>query len=157
MPRTTPTAVAPPPFASADHHGHPHHEQQRAQQLRRGQISALHGLNGSPAPGRQEPLRCPSTLREESMITRQGRSASTVSSDLPNSDIPVRRRERHDDRPRVDLIRLLDDPASGLAWAHLLPVAGDAAARLHRAESIGEAALASWSASRRRSVSWAAP
>ena len=62
----------------------------------------------------------------DSMITRHGRSASTVSSVLPNSeragDAP---RQRHHDRRRAHVGRLLDDPAPGLAGADLLDVAGD--------------------------------
>ena len=66
----------------------------------------------------------------DSMITRQGRSASTVSSVLPNSDVPsIRSRQRHHDRGRAHVARLLDDPPAGLAGAHALDVAGDAPAR----------------------------
>ena len=80
------------------------------------------------------------------MITRQGTVGQHRLQRLAEQRHPgPARRERHDDRPRVDLLRLLDDPASGLARAHLLPVAGDAAPPRTRAESIKEAALASWS------------
>ena len=68
----------------------------------------------------------------DSMITRHGRSASTVSSVLPNSDAPLTRsRQRHHDRRRAHVDGLLDDPAPGLAGAHPLDVAGHARARLH--------------------------
>ena len=66
------------------------------------------------------------------MITRHGRSASTVSSVRPNSDVPVRRGgSAITNRARVDLARLLHDPAARLARADLLPVAGDAPSAAH--------------------------
>ena len=68
----------------------------------------------------------------DSMITRQGRSASTVSSVLPNSEAPLTRcGQRHHDRRRAHVGGLLDDPPPGLAGAHALDVAGHARADLH--------------------------
>ena len=62
--------------------------------------------------GHQAPVRAPATAAwrgygaspfswapSDWMITRHGRSASTVSTVLPNSDPPVRGGQRHDDRP----------------------------------------------------------
>ncbi len=65
-------------------------------------------------------------------MTRHGRSASTVSSVLPNSEAPLTRsRQRHHDRRRAHVDRLLDDPPPGLAGAHPLDVPGHARAGLH--------------------------
>jgi len=55
------------------------------------------------------------------MITRHGRSVSTVSSVFPNSEAAVDpARQRHHDRGRAHLHRLLHDPPAGLARAHAL-------------------------------------
>ena len=65
------------------------------------------------------------------MITRHGRSASTVSTVLPNSVVPTRGGSGMTMRVRAHLARLVDDQAARLAGAHLLDVAGDAPPALH--------------------------
>ena len=122
--------------AAAGERGHDHRDARRAaaraEHARGREVGALHAAYRRRASGASGPSRPPSTPRDESMITRQGRSASTVSSVLPNSDFPVAaRRQRHHQRARLDLARLLDDPPAGLARAHLLPVAGHAPPAAH--------------------------
>ena len=72
----------------------------------------------------------------DSMITRHGRSASTVSSVRPNSDDVLRRLGGgHHDRAGPDLARLVHDPPARLTGADLLPVAGHAPAADHAGPS----------------------
>ena len=99
------------------------HHQDREQQ----------GADHQTTAARSSALRCAFCgAGADSMITRQGRSASTVSSVLPNSEAPLTRcGQRHHDRRRAHVGRLLDDPPPGLAGAHALDVPGHARADLH--------------------------
>ena len=93
------------------------------------------GLTPRPAgrlDGSDQAASCGSSPGPASMITRQGRSASTVSSVRPKSEAPVRLGGSvHHDRPGLDLARLVHDAAPGLARPHLLPVPGHAPAAEH--------------------------
>ena len=93
--------------------------------------TAVSGLTAAPSPSRARAGACGRTGGRDSMITRQGRSASTVSIVLPNTDAPeIALGQREHDGRRAHVLRLLDDPAAGLPGAHLLPVPGDAPAAL---------------------------
>ena len=63
---------------------------QRAEQPRRGAIGAVHGGDASAAAAAAGSVARSAGSRR-SMITRHGRSASTVSSVRPNSEPPARR------------------------------------------------------------------
>ena len=114
--------------------------EERAEHPRGGEVGPVHGSN--PMLGYASAFL---EIAEESMITRQGRSASTVSSVRPKVDEPARsRRQRHHHRGRLDLAcasRTIRRPAS--PGAHLLEVPGHAPPAAHRAESIAACAFAS--------------
>ena len=118
VPRTTPSASAPPPRARGrDDHRHAEQHDDPAHHAGGGGVGASHAAAFGEAP---------STL-EESMITRAGRSWSTVSSVRPKIEAPVRPRgQRHNDGAGADLPGVLDDPPPGLPGPHLLPVPGHA-------------------------------
>ena len=80
------------------------------------------------------------------MITRQGRSLSTVSSVLPNSDAPVRRGGSDITIARARIsFGLLHDAAAALPRAHLLPVPGHPPPAAHARRVDEDAARASCS------------
>ena len=130
---STPSRIARAPAArrraaivAHDHHDaddHEHDEPTMIGGARRGGRRAERASRWQTAVRRHRALGArsgPRAGRRSAMITRHGRSASTVSSVWPKSDPARRGRQRHHDRARVHLARLVDDQPAGLAGADLL-------------------------------------
>ena len=131
VPRTTPSASAPPPRRE----GRDDHRHADAAAVRRSSGAGGGGVDAAHAAGRSGRRLC-RPPRDESMITRQGRSASTVSSVARTA---TRRRRLGGSDITIARARISRASSTirrpGLPGAHLLPVAGHAPAAAARAPS----------------------